>query len=257
MREVPPANAPTPMVAGSVAIGESASGRSGRDVRPAPRPPRSPPRDPVAVLLHAAWMAIVLGLVMQSLTAVVAVYAGGKSPALAEFVRDGVQKVSWSSFVCAGLAIGTAVSRLRTLWTGLLGVLAAPAGFVLARAAQKGTAHALGVAPPEVLSTAVFVAVLCVKAVEYGVLGAIIAWMAHKARGRLRDHVLVGLGVGAVFGSVVLTIVVMSAAPPPPAPKLAGLAVNELLFPAGCALVLSAANTIGRRLAASPAPLQT
>ncbi|MGE0479029.1 MAG: hypothetical protein AB7Q17_01035 [Phycisphaerae bacterium] len=207
------------------------------------------PHDPAAMLLHAAWMAIALGLLMQSLTAIVAVSAGGKYPALAEFVRDGVQKVTWSSFVCAGLAIGTAVSRLRTLWTGLLGVLAAPIGFVLARAAQKSTAGALGVAPPEVLSTGVFVAVLCVKAIEYGVLGTIIAWMAQKARGGLRDHVLVGLGVGATFGGVVLAIVYANAATPPPAPKLAGLAVNELLFPAGCALVLSAANTIGRRLA--------
>ena len=86
-----------------------------------------------ARVLRAAWLAILLGLVMEALV-VMSLTGFGPVPKADAAFADTVQKTSWSSIVCAGLAIGASVARLNGAMSamGLAGLLAAPLGFVIA-----------------------------------------------------------------------------------------------------------------------------
>ena len=88
----------------------------------------------MATLLRAAWLAILLGIVMEGLLLLFA--AGfGIFPGLETIAADLVRQVSWSTFVCVGLAIGTAVSQARVPLMGIIGLLAAPLAFSISRTA--------------------------------------------------------------------------------------------------------------------------
>ncbi len=50
----------------------------------------------------------------------------GEALGLKPFVADLVRNVTWSVFVCAGLAVGTAVVRARAPVMGLLGLVSGP-----------------------------------------------------------------------------------------------------------------------------------
>jgi hypothetical protein len=80
------------------------------------------------------------------------------------------------------------------------------------------------------------------KALEYGVLGFVLASLARRRDLGAAAHAGIGLATGAAFGTATLFVL-------PPAPLAAQVArgVNELLFPAGCALVLFAARALRRR----------
>jgi hypothetical protein len=79
----------------------------------------------MATLLRAAWLAILLGIVMETLLLLFA--AGfGIFPGVETIAADLVRQLSWSTFVCVGLAIGTAVSKARVPLMGIIGLLAAP-----------------------------------------------------------------------------------------------------------------------------------
>jgi hypothetical protein len=203
-------------------------------------------QDPLPWLLKVAWFSILLGCLMQILTAVV-VKLCAVDPNLKDFVRDLAQKVTWSTFVCVGLAVGQAIARARTAWVGFVGLLAAPAGFIVARAAQKSTAQAVGAAQPDEMGMAVFVTVLVLKAVEYGGLGTALAWLAARGRIGLRPYLMTGLTFGLMFGLAVVAVMYFMPAKPPPLPKLASLAVNEVLFPLGCSLVLCVTTNLALR----------
>jgi hypothetical protein len=91
----------------------------------------------MATLLRAAWLAILLGVVMEALLLLFA--AGfGIFPGLETIAADLVRQVSWSTFVCVGLAIGTAVSRAHVPLMGVIGVLAAPLAFSISRSLHQG-----------------------------------------------------------------------------------------------------------------------
>ncbi len=97
-----------------------------------------------ATLLRVAWLAIILGLVMEVLLLTLGGALGdvlGLRPVVAELVRS----VSWSVFVCVGLAVGTAVAKARVLLMGFLGLFSAPVAFEISRVLHKGTLEALAV----------------------------------------------------------------------------------------------------------------
>ncbi|MBA3839628.1 MAG: hypothetical protein H0X55_04930 [Thermoleophilaceae bacterium] len=77
--------------------------------------------------------------------------------------------------MCGGLALGTAVSKLRAPVMGLLGLVSAPAAFNVARSLHDGTAAALDV--PSAAGGASVLLVAILKGVEYGCLGALIGWI--------------------------------------------------------------------------------
>ena len=195
------------------------------------------------LLLSAAWMAVVLGAVMQ----VLAVLAAG-SPSLAALATETVQKVSWSTLVCTGLAIGATAARSRPIWTGLAGLIAAPTAFLVARTLQKSLAQALSVTaggPPMDL-----VILVMAKAIEYGLFGVAIAWLLQR-----RSSAIACAAIGLLFGVAMAGFVLLygQSHPPVVAPAAAVVvarSINEIVFPVGCALVLYASDHVGRRMSA-------
>ena len=150
-------------------------------------------------------------------------------------------------FVCAGLTLGTAAARsARTVTVGLLAVLSAPAAFLIAKVIHRAATQSLGL-ESSVGPSPLFVA--SVKAIEFGSLGLIAGWLSERAWAGITVHALVGLASGVVFGGTLIAYAIMTAAVVPPAAALAGVAVNELLYPAGCAVILFAAGAMGERLA--------
>lgn len=199
-------------------------------------------------VLHAAWLSIALGLTLELLLLLIAAICG-ESSAVNKFIADFMQKVTWSSFVCVGLAAGTAAARARAAWMGLLGLLAAPLGFVVARSVHKSVAAALSAAGPAA-GVPGPLALAIIKGLEYAVLGALLGWVSRRARGGLLLYVGCGALVGAVFGGIIFALTVRAATVFPSPFQLASRFVNELLFPVGCATVLYVTQSLTARPAA-------
>lgn len=130
-----------------------------------------------AKLLWVAWLAIALGIAMEGLLLLLGAELG-KSLRLESIVADLIRKVSWSAFVCVGLAVGTAVTKARVPVMGLLGLLAAPSAFEVSRALHKGTLEAMSVTGGggDVLSPML---VGVIKGLEHGCLGLAVAWVSR------------------------------------------------------------------------------
>jgi len=199
-----------------------------------------------STLFRAAWLAILLGLAMEALlllfTAGFGIFAGLK-PVAADLVRQ----VSWSTIVCVGLALGTAVSKARAPLMGVLGLLAAPVAFIISRSLHQGAVKTLAIAgsggdAPPVLLLAIL------KAVEYACLGLVLGCIGRRAWGGLSAHVATGLLVGLVFGGTIVAITYHMSPEPPDTATLVSRGANEILFPVGCSLVLFAATAMGEQV---------
>ena len=207
---------------------------------------QEPAPDFGSMLLRVAWLAILLGLGMEVLLLVLGGAVGdvlGVGPIVADFVRN----ITWSVFVCVGLAVGTAVARARVPLMGFLGLFSAPLAFEASRVFHKGTLEALAVSVPggEGLSP---VLIAVVKGLEYGCLGLLVGWVSQRPWGGAAAHAAAGLLVGLTFGSVEIALA-STVAPLPPLADLLVEGINEVLFPVGCALVLFSANVLGKRAA--------
>jgi hypothetical protein len=197
--------------------------------------------DHLHLIATAAWMAILLGLLVESavlLTRAAAGIAPQSLVALAEFASS----VTWAVIVCTGIALGTAAARHRERIMGLMGLLCAPFAWALAKGLQRGTQWILD-APRDNLGWAV-VQVGALKTVEYTLLGFVLGRLTRSHEATLRQYLLAGLSIGVIFGAAIIGVNVWHA----PQRQLAlgrilGLAVNEIVFPAGCASVL---HFIGR-----------
>lgn len=196
-----------------------------------------------AKLLRVAWFSILLGIAMEILLLVAA--AGfGQPPVLKPVLADLVQKVSWSLFVCVGLAFGTVISEKSPPVMGLAGFVSAPVAFNLARMLHKGSLQALSVTLPAAAGPSSFLLAL-IKAGEYGWLGVATGWLSKRAKGP-GICALVGLFTGLIFGGITLWLVANSAAHPLAASDWATRGINEVLFPVGCSLVLYASGALKR-----------
>ena len=219
-----------------------------------PAPPRpalpsstgNPIATPQQTILRSAWLAIALGFAIEGLILASVALAGG-ALAAKPFTADLVQKVSWSFIVCVALAVARTAARSTGIVMGFAGLLAAPAAFAIARGLHKGASQALGMvaasapAPPPLT-------VAGIKGLQYAVLGLLIGWLAKRAWGGVAAHAAAGLACGLLFGGSLLALT-FRAAPQLSASAIAARSVNELLFPVGCALVLYASDTLGKRLA--------
>jgi hypothetical protein len=216
-----------------------------RDAGRRPKPNTSSGR-PWATLLRVAWLAILLGLLLQLALLLVAARFGtvaGPGSLLAETFRN----VSWSLLVCVGVALGRVAAKGRVPVEGVTGLLAAPLALTAANTVQKGVAEALNVAGAPAGPTPLWV--LALKAAEYAWLGLALGWVGRRPRGSALGHVAAGLVTGIIFGGALLTLTVLAA--PPPLPSLLAKGVNELLFPVGCALVVFIAEVLGSHVAAA------
>ncbi len=200
-------------------------------------------------LFHVAWMAILLGLILELAILVVAttfnqVIAG--KPVIADLV----QKVSWSVIVCMGLALGRGAVRMQALSVqapamGLVGLLSGPMAFAIARSLHEGTQEALfikvfqsGAGSPLLLAL--------IKGIEYGCLGALLAWIGKQIWGRALAHAGAGFAIGAVFGAILIGMMVRDAAAKATLGAILSRAINEIINPVGCSLTLYAAEILGR-----------
>lgn len=202
------------------------------------------------LLFRVAWLSIGLGLLMQFITMAVGGLFAGKLAGLAQFLTDLSGKVTWSSIVCSGVALGTAAAKANRAWAGLAGALAAPAAFVAAKAVQKGVGAAGGLPPQPDASIGLQATVILLKAAQYGALGLGVMWVARRAWGGLGAHLGVGFVAGAIFGLTIVGITYANTSPAMPMPRVAAQTVNELVFPIGCALVLYAAGRMGEKMRA-------
>jgi len=199
-------------------------------------------------LLRVAWLAIALGLAMEGLLLLLS-GGFGELLGLKSAVADLVKNVTWSVFVCGGLAVGKTLSRVRLPAMGLLGLLAAPAAFEVSRVFHKGTLEALEASGGADALSPLLVALI--KGLEYGCLGMAIAWLGRRPWGGAFAHAGAGLAAGLIFGGLILWLLAGSS-PQPPAAELISRGTNEILFPVGCSLVLFSAKAVGERMAAKP-----
>jgi hypothetical protein len=208
-----------------------------------PRP--KPPSGPWVTLLRVAWLAILLGLLLQLAVLLVAAGSGkdiSPRPVLAETLKT----VSWSLLVCVGVALGRVATKGRLPLEGVTGLLAAPLALTAANAVQKGVAEAVDAAGVPAGPLPLWV--LAIKAAEYGCLGLALEWVGRRTWHSALGHLAVGLMTGVVFGGVFLAVVVQSALTPLPTPLLLARGLNELLFPVGCALVVFIAEVLRAHL---------
>ncbi|MFN0109720.1 MAG: hypothetical protein ACKVZH_12775 [Blastocatellia bacterium] len=206
-------------------------------------------------LLHVAWMAILLGLIVETLILIVAA-SFGSVLAAKPFLADLTQKVSWSVIVCMGLALARGATRLfaataQTALVGLAGLLTAPAAFAIARSLHEGVQEALfikvfqgGGGSPVMLAL--------IKGIEYGCLGALLMWVGKQIWGKALAHAGVGLVIGVIFGAVLIVVMAWGAKSPMTIGAMISRALNEIINPVGCSLTLYSAEILGRAQNASP-----
>lgn len=198
-------------------------------------------------LLHVAWLAILIGVALEALLLALSwgfgTFKNGKP-----FIADLVQKISWSVIVCVGLALGATVARARDVVMGLMGLLAAPLAFSVARGMHKGAMEALSVATDAAGGPSPFL-IASIKGLEYGLLGfALSAVQKQTILGGALAHTVVGLAAGLLFGGAILFFSIEAAAGPIPHSALIARAVNEILFPVGCTLVIFSTEVLGKQL---------
>lgn len=243
---------------GSQSGSQAAGSQTGSQVSGSQTGSQAVPASPVAApgpatepdiwkgILKVAWIAIALGFLIEGLLIVLATMTTGVSN-VNVFVADLVQKVSWSFIVCVGIAFGTAATKARPQVMGLLGLLAAPLAFNVARILHKGAGQALSVAAGMPPGVAPFLIGL-LKAVEYGVLGWVIGQLGKRGSG-IGAHLGAGLAIGVTFGTGIVAAIGWMSTAPSPLPAVLGRGINEVLFPIGCSLALYAANVLGKRAA--------
>jgi hypothetical protein len=197
-------------------------------------------------LFRAGWLAIVLGIALEAVALAIALSFGGAKTG-PPLVADLVQKTSWSFFVCLGVAAGTSLSRGKAIVGGLFGLLAGPIAFQIARMIHKSVSEMLSLAAGGPSSPSPLVLGL-IKGLEYGALGAFLAWLAKQPRRSASDYAFGGIGCGIVFGGAITVLVVALSPKLPAAAALVPRIANEVLHPIGCAMVVCAADWLPSRL---------
>jgi len=196
-----------------------------------------------ALVLYVCWLSILLGLAIQ-ISLLAASVAFGRVPKLHPLIVDLAQRITWSTIVCSSISVAMAASKMRESFMGLAGILSASLAFKIARAVQKGVGAALGATPAVAKGPSPLVLGI-IKAVEYGCLAAILAWMVRRNRGAIA-HAATGLATGVLFGAIVLGYTYWTNFHLFSAADAVSRGLNEVLFPVGCSLVLFATEAWGK-----------
>jgi hypothetical protein len=189
--------------------------------------------------LTAAWLAVALGLIVQGLIVIARLLAGGTANPLA-FLASVGQGITWSVLVCGGVALGTVAGKARSVAMGVIGLLAGPVAWGLAKGVQKALQSLMGL--PQDRLDGFFLLITGLKGVEYAILGAALGFMVGKPWARLPAFAGLGLATGFVFAAIVIQLTIYHG--PTKMPALIGTGVNEIVFPVGCALVIYAVQRL-------------
>jgi hypothetical protein len=193
-----------------------------------------------------ALLAIGLGLVMQMLIVAARLLAGGAFPGIAG-LADVANGVTWSFFVCTGVAIGVSIGKARKALAGLIGFLFAPIAIAAAKAMQKAVIVAIDAV--ETVAVLPVTTLGLVRAVEYGVLAWVLAVLAEREVARPLPYLGVGTGVGLVFGislALLTRASALAAGTDLTAPQIAGTLMNEVGSPIGCAFLIFIGQLVSR-----------
>ena len=211
------------------------------------------PAAPPAPLLRIGFVAIasiLLGFAIQFVILLVRLF-GDSFPGVARTITDITQGVTWSFLICFGVGLINAMAKLRPAVAGLLSMLIAPLAVGAAKGAQKVMGGLLSAAESEaVLSLS---AIGGLRGVEYGVLGYLLARAARSRTAGLPAFAGIGLGVGIVFGGLITWLTHLAGAP-----QIAATAINEIVFPMGCAGIVYSSQIAAQQaqLLAAPPPGQ-
>lgn len=191
--------------------------------------------------LRVIALSLALAVALETLLVGVAATTGGiHSPT--PFVVNLVQKLPWALVVCTGLWLGLEIGRSRPVAVGVAGLVAAPIASLLARSIAEG-AHAFAFAGTPAGSALL---VAAVKAVEFACLGYAIGWLGERAWAGATHHAVAGLLAGVVFGGSLLALSAVGSPEPSGIGRLMGWAIDELLFPIGCALIVFSVRDLAR-----------
>jgi hypothetical protein len=218
-------------------------------VRSVAAPVKVPERPPLVAALGRTVKVIApsaaLALVNELLLVLVGILVPGS--ATAPFALDLGSRLSWSVLVCGGLGFGIAVARGRIGMAGAIGFVSAPIAFDVARAVRKGTVSFLQLVDTSGAPSPLLVG--GIKGIEFACLSVALSYVARKRGWRATGHGVIGLTTGVIFGAALLGLGFQAGA--------VGLgavltwAVNEVLYPMGCALVIyhsDVARPAGSRL---------
>ena len=181
-------------------------------------------------------LTLLLATVLEVLLALTAFLLGEAGAGVRPFLLEWVQRLPWALIVCVGIWVGLTAGQGRLLPLALAGLLAAPVASLSARMAALGLEAALVNAPagPSPL------AIAALRALEYMLVALAVGWLGRGADARPQLHAAAGFTIGAVFGLALLVLTTLSGGSLEISLAfVAAWIVNELLFPAGCALILS------------------
>ena len=191
-----------------------------------------------------AALGIGLGLLMQGLIILLRLVGAGAAPGLLT-LAELAQTVTWSVLVCTGVALGTALGKARGALAGLVGAVFAPLALAAAKSVQKVMLSVLdAVEQPGLIS---LTTIGVVRALEYGILAWVLAWLAQRQERRLWPYALAGGCVAVLFGGALLFLTFMLQGLDGSGRNwlaLGTMAVTELGSPLGCAVVIYLAQLV-------------
>lgn len=197
-----------------------------------------------------ALLAVGVGFLAQGLI-LAGKLAGGVSWPGFSLLADLAQGITWSALVCVGVGIGASLGKHRAALAGFFSALCAPLAIALAKAAQRVVASLLDLTVnPAILSLAT---IGTLRALQYGILGWLLAWLVQRGETRPLPYVGSGAAVGITIGGAILFIsagVAERSGMVFAAPQMVGSIVNDILFPVGCASVIYVGQFVGRNLKA-------
>jgi hypothetical protein len=187
-------------------------------------------------LSQISWLALGLAVLLEFLAFTVDASLG-QADSLAEFTLGLTKKVAWSLPLCAALAVVTQRSSVM----GITGMFAAPfaslfSSLIDSQLRELFLTVATDALSSETLAMAVF------RGLEYGLLGALVGYLVSQQRNSLRNHSLLGLLVGIIFGSVIVYLQLQVPYNQPEEILLQN--IGELIFPLGCSVILKVASAL-------------
>ena len=181
-------------------------------------------------------LTLLLATVLEVLLALAAFLIGEAGEGVRPFLLEWVQRLPWALIVCVGIWVGLTTGQGRLVPLALAGLLAAPVASLVARMAALGLEAAF-VNPPAGPSP---LAIAALRALEYMSVALAVGWLSHGPHPRPQLHAVAGFMIGALFGLALLALTTLSGGSLEISLAfVAAWIVNELLFPAGCALILS------------------